>query len=156
MKKTHIAMLVLIVIAITVLISFTGNLTTYETIASAKQKDGKFVNLIAKLDKSQPMEYDAAKDPNYLAFTAIDTLGNTVKVVYRNTKPQDMEKCERIVLKGKMQGDHFECKDILLKCPSKYKDDAAAATDAAQTAGESANGGYTSADSIATKKSAVY
>ena len=87
-------MLVLIVVAITVLISFTGNLTTYETVASAKQKDGKFVNLIAKLDKSQPMEYDAAKDPNYLAFTAVDTLGGTVKVIYRNSKPTDMEKCE--------------------------------------------------------------
>ena len=157
MKKTHIAMLVLIVVAITVLISFTGNLTTYETVASAKQKDGKFVNLIAKLDKSQPMEYDAAKDPNYLAFTAVDTLGGTVKVIYRNSKPTDMEKCERIVLKGKMQGDHFECKDILLKCPSKYKDDAAAATNVAQTAGESAaNGGYTSADSIAKKATPAY
>lgn len=22
-----------------------------------------------------------------------------------------------------MQADHFECNDILLKCPSKYKDD---------------------------------
>ena len=77
MKKTHIIMLVLIVIAITVLISFTGNLTTYETIASAKQKEGKFVNLIAKLDKTQPMDYDAAKDPNYLTFTAVDTLDRT-------------------------------------------------------------------------------
>ena len=153
MKKTHIIMLVLIVIAITVLISFTGNLTTYETIASAKQKEGKFVNLIAKLDKTQPMEYDAAKDANYLAFTAVDTLGNTVKVIYHNTKPTDMEKSERIVLKGKMQGDHFECKDILLKCPSKYKDDTNAASKAAQVAGESAaNGGYTSADSLAAKQ----
>ena len=26
-------------------------------------------------------------------------------------------------MKGKMQADHFECNDILLKCPSKYKDD---------------------------------
>ena len=26
-------------------------------------------------------------------------------------------------MKGSMKGDHFECKDILLKCPSKYKDD---------------------------------
>ena len=26
-------------------------------------------------------------------------------------------------MKGKMESDHFECKDILLKCPSKYKDD---------------------------------
>ncbi len=116
-------MLVLIVVAITVLISYTGNLTTYETIASAKQKPGKFVNLIAKIDKTQPLEYDAVKNPNYLSFTALDTLGNTVKVVYHNTKPTDMEKSERIVLKGKMNGNEFECKDILLKCPSKYKDD---------------------------------
>jgi hypothetical protein len=92
MKKTHIALLVFIVIAIAVLISYTGNLTTYETIASAKEKEGKFVNLIAKLDKTQPIEYDAVKNPNYLAFTAIDTLGNTIKVVYKNTKPTDMEK----------------------------------------------------------------
>ena len=129
MKKTHIIALVLIAAAITVLISYTGNLTTYETIASARQKQGKFVNLIAKLDKSQPMEYDAVKNPNYLAFTAVDTLGNVVKVVYHNTKPTDMEKSERIVLKGKMQDDHFECKDILLKCPSKYKDDVKVVSD---------------------------
>jgi len=128
MKKTHIIMLVLIVVAITVLISYTGDLTTYETVASAKEKEGKFVNLIAKLDKSQPLEYDAIKNPNYLRFTAVDTLGNTVKVVYHNTKPTDMEKSERLVLKGKMEGDHFECKDILLKCPSKYKDDVSANT----------------------------
>jgi cytochrome c-type biogenesis protein CcmE len=37
-----------------------------------------------------------------------------------------MEKAERIVLRGKMNGDVFEIsqKDgILIKCPSKYKDD---------------------------------
>ncbi len=123
MKKTHIILLVLIAAAIAVLISYMGNVTTYETIASAREKEGKFVNMIAKLDMSQPLEYDAVKNPNYLTFTAVDTLGNKIKVVYRNTKPTDMEKSERLVLKGKVQGDQFECKDILLKCPSKYKDD---------------------------------
>lgn len=123
MKKTHIIILVFIAAAIVVLISYTGDLTTYETIASARQKEGKFVNLIAKLDKQQPVEYDAIKNPNYLSFTAVDTLGNHIKVVYHNNKPTDMEKSERIVLKGRVQGDHFECRDILLKCPSKYKDD---------------------------------
>lgn len=123
MKKTHIIILLFIAAAIVVLISYTGDLTTYETIASARQKEGKFVNLIAKMDKQKPLEYDAVKNPNYLAFTAVDTLGNSIKVIYRNNKPTDMEKSERLVLKGKVQGDHFECKDILLKCPSKYKDD---------------------------------
>lgn len=124
MKKTHIIALVLIAVAIAALISFMGDVTTYETIASAKQKPGKFVNLIAKMDKSQPMNYDPVKNPNYLTFTAIDTLGNSIQVVYRNTKPTDMEKSERLVLKGKVEEGKFECKDILLKCPSKYKDDA--------------------------------
>ena len=123
MKITHIITLLFIAIAIVVLISYTGDLTTYETIASARQKEGKFVNLIAKMDRQQPIEYDPVKNPNYLTFTALDSLGSSIKVIYRNNKPTDMEKSERLVLKGKVQGDHFECKDILLKCPSKYKDD---------------------------------
>jgi len=123
MKKTHIIALLLIAVAIAVLISFMGNVTTYETIASAKEKPGKFVNIIVKVDKSKPMNYDPVKNPNFLEFTALDTLGNSMQVVYHNAKPTDMEKSERVVLKGRVEGDHFECKDILLKCPSKYKDD---------------------------------
>ncbi|HQR94503.1 MAG: hypothetical protein B7Y15_07005 [Bacteroidetes bacterium 24-39-8] len=136
MKKTHIVILVLIAASIVVLISYTGDLTTYETISSAKQKEGKFVNLIAKVDKQQPVEYDAAKNPNYLSFTAVDTLGNSIKVVYHNNKPTDMEKSERLVLKGRVQGDHFDCKDILLKCPSKYKDDPNAAKNVVRNSGK--------------------
>jgi cytochrome c-type biogenesis protein CcmE len=153
MKKTHIIILVLIAAAITVLISYTGDLTTYETITSAKQKEGKFVTLIAKLDKSQPLEYDAIKNPNYLTFIAQDTLGNTVKVVYHNTKPTDMEKSERIVLKGKMVADHFECKDILLKCPSKYKDDVNGAAKSIQSSIDKATdkNGFVDANSLMKK-----
>src|SRR5258708_33331531 len=126
MKRSHIILLVFIAVAIAVLISFMGNLTTYETIASARQKPGKTVTIIARLDKSKPLEYDPARNPNYLSFHISDTLGNTAKVVYHYEKPYDLEKAERITLKGKMNGDTFEIskKDgILLKCPSKYKDD---------------------------------
>jgi len=123
MKKTHIVILVAIAIAIGTLIMISVDFSTYDTIESAKQKQGKFVHLIAKLDKSVPMDYNPGKNPNYLSFTAIDSLGGKAKVVYLNTKPAELEHSERIVLKGKMQGDVFECSDILLKCPSKYKDD---------------------------------
>ncbi len=122
MKTTHIIILVLIAAAIAILVQFSGDLTTYETIASAKAKPGKFVNLIAKIDKSKSVEYDAIKNPNYLSFVAIDTLGNAIKVVYHDAKPTDMEKSERLVLKGTVKDGYFDCKNILLKCPSKYKD----------------------------------
>src|SRR5258705_1124312 len=126
MKRTHIILLVFIALSIGLLVSFMGNLSTYETIASARQKEGKNVTIIAKLDNRLPMEYNPVKDPNYLSFRIVDTLGNQARVVYHYGKPYDMEKAERIVLKGKMKGDVFEIsqKDgILIKCPSKYKDD---------------------------------
>lgn len=124
MKKTHIIFLVAIAVLIVALIVFSaGDFSTYETINSAKKKEGTFVHLIAKLDKTMPIEYDAVNNPNYLSFYAVDSLGGKTKVVFHNSKPTDLEKSERIVMKGTMKQDHFECKDILLKCPSKYKDD---------------------------------
>jgi cytochrome c-type biogenesis protein CcmE len=122
MNKIQIITLAIIAAAIAIIVSFTGNLTTYETIESAKQKNGKAVKLVVKL-LANSVEYDAIKNPNYLKFIAIDTLGNKVDVIYHDAKPTDMEKSERIVLNGKMQNNTFECKNILLKCPSKYKDD---------------------------------
>jgi cytochrome c-type biogenesis protein CcmE len=123
MKRTHLIILIGIAALIVGLLVFSVDFSTYDTIQSAKNKQGKFVHLIAKLDKSMPITYDPINNPNYLAFYAVDSLGGQTKVVYHNSKPGDLEKSERIVLKGKMQQDHFECKDILLKCPSKYKDD---------------------------------
>ena len=123
MKKTHIIILVGIAAVIVGLLSYSVDFSTYDTVDSAKQKQGKYVHLIAKLDRSQPIEYDPITNPNYLAFHAVDSLGEQTKVVYHNSKPADLEKSERIVMKGKMVAGHFECKEILLKCPSKYKDD---------------------------------
>ena len=124
-------MLVGIAALIAVLISLMGDLSTYETLASAKQKQGKPVTIIAKLDKSDPIQFDPARNANYTSFHVIDSMGNRAKVEYHFEKPFDMEKSERIVLKGTMSGDVFEItrKDgILIKCPSKYKDDPKAAS----------------------------
>ena len=127
MKKIHIILLVLIAGTIAVLITFLRTATTYDTVDTAIAKPGKYVHLMARLDKSQPVEYDALKNPNYLVFTAIDTLGKSVKVIYNNPKPENFEISERLVLKGKYMDDHFACQSIQTKCPSKYKDDMSAA-----------------------------
>lgn len=123
MKKIHIVMLVVIALAIAGLLTLTKDITTYDSIASARKKEGRYVHLIAKLDRSEPVIYDPIKDPNYLSFYAVDSLGARTQVVYRNAKPTELEHSDRVVLKGEMQGEVFECKEILLKCPSKYKDD---------------------------------
>jgi cytochrome c-type biogenesis protein CcmE len=123
MKKSHIIILIGIAVLICGLLAYSSDFSTYDTVNSAKQKQGKFVHLIARLDKTKAIEYDPIKNPNYLSFYAVDSLGGQTKVIYHNSKPADLEKSERIVMQGKMEADHFECSDILLKCPSKYKDD---------------------------------
>lgn len=126
MKKSNIFLLAGIAAAVVALIIFgfpASDFSTYDSVSSAKAKQGKYVHLIAKLDRSQPIEYDAIKNPNYVSFSVVDSLGGQTKVVYHNSKPAELEQSERVVLQGKMQGDIFECKSITLKCPSKYKDD---------------------------------
>ncbi len=100
------------------------------TLLQQKDRPGKYVHLIVKIDKSQPIEYNPVKDPNYLSFMAMDTLGNKIQVVYRKGKPADMDKSERLGLMGRVENGRFDCQEILLKCPSKYKDDPNAAKQA--------------------------
>jgi cytochrome c-type biogenesis protein CcmE len=126
MKTTHIFLLITIAIAIGLLISSMGNLSTYDTVASARSKSGKFVHLIARLDTAEgkTIQYDPLKDPNYLSFHVVDSLGGRSRVIYMKGKPPtDMEKSERMALKGKMSDSAFICDDILIKCPSKYKEE---------------------------------
>ena len=123
MKKIHIVGLVLVALSIAALISLLGDMSTYDSIESAQKKEGRFVHIIAKVDTSKPIIYDPIKDPNYLSFTAVDSLGSITQVVYKNSKPTDFEKSSRVVMKGAMQNGTFECKEIVLKCPSKYKDE---------------------------------
>lgn len=127
MKKLHIVALIGIAASLMVILTFVGDLSTYETLASARQKEGKTVTVVTQLDHSMedPIIYDPAKNANLTTFYVVDTLGNKAKVHYYFEKPFDMEKSDRIVLKGKMQNGVFEItrKDgILMKCPSKYKD----------------------------------
>lgn len=121
MKKSHLLAIAIVAVAIGILISASKDVTTYSNFTQATQ-NGERVKLIGQLVKDRPVEYDPEKDPNYLGFYLKDEAGEVRKVVLRAAKPQDFERSESIVLTGQMQGDNFEASDMLLKCPSKYKD----------------------------------
>jgi cytochrome c-type biogenesis protein CcmE len=121
MKKSHIIAIAIIAVAIAILISASGDVTTYADFNQAA-KTGDKVKLVGQLVKDQPVEYNPEKDPNYLSFMLKDEKGEVRKVVLKAGKPQDFERSESIVLTGAMSGDVFEASDMLLKCPSKYQD----------------------------------
>ena len=123
MKKTHIVLLILIVVAISVLVSVFGNFSTYETFASASKQPGKSYYVIGMLQKDKEMEYDPKKDPNHFIFYAKDKAGNMNKVIFNGEKPRDIEKSEQIVMMGYEDAGTFHCSRIQMKCPSKYKKD---------------------------------
>lgn len=62
--------------------------------------------------------------PIFFTFYLYDNNGNERKVLLNKAKPQDFDKSEQIVIIGKMKGEEFIASDILLKCPSKYADEA--------------------------------
>lgn len=122
MKKTYIIGVAMIVLAIIVFISASKDMSTYATFAEAT-KTGKTVKIAGTLLKDMEMIYDPAIDPNFFSFYMMDAKGGKQKVVLLKEKPQDFELSEQIVLTGKMNGDEFVASDMLLKCPSKYKDE---------------------------------
>ncbi len=141
MKKIHILLLVLIAGAIAYLIgSFKFASSTYETISEAKLSPGKFVHVAVRLDTLAPVVYNPTKDANFLSFQAmgIDSPDQKMQVIYRQGEIPNLMISERLVLKGKYETDHFECKDVQTKCPSKYKDDMKAAGKNIQTTTQNA------------------
>jgi cytochrome c-type biogenesis protein CcmE len=124
-------MLVVVAAGIASLTLFLKDLTTYTSFATATTtyKD-KYVHIVAALDTTKDIEWDAVKNPNYLAFYAKDSVSQSTKVVYKKEMPENFENSNRLVLKGYMREGYFDCKEIQLKCPSKYKDEEAAKTTA--------------------------
>lgn len=122
MKKSSIIIIVLIAVAIGAIISSYGDASTYENFSVAAENPGHEYHIVGTLDKTKEKHYDPKVDANLFSFYLTDEKGETHQVIYRAPEPQDFERSEKIVIIGKMEGDHFEASKILLKCPSKYTD----------------------------------
>jgi cytochrome c-type biogenesis protein CcmE len=129
MKKSHIFIMAIIAVAAAIILSTTADASVYvgfgEARARAAEGNATKVHVVGKLPRDaqkQPvgLEYDPMKDPNYFAFTLVDSTQVAQRVVYNNPKPQDFDASEQVVITGCIKGDVFMADKILLKCPSKY------------------------------------
>lgn len=130
MKKIQIFGLVIIAVAIGIIVSTAGDASTYVDFTKAKEMaqdgDNESIHVVGKLKKDATgqiieMEYRPEIDPNHFVFTLVDNNDVEQKVVYKNTKPQDFDKSEQVVVVGKMIDGQFSAEKILMKCPSKYE-----------------------------------
>lgn len=123
MKRIHILALVIVVAAIGVVLSLSMNSSTYADFNEATAHAGREYHVIGTLSPDRPMHYDAKTNANAFSFYMLDNAGNEMLVKYTDTKPQDFEKLDQLVVIGEMKDGYFEAHKMNLKCPSKYNDD---------------------------------
>lgn len=130
-KPLHLAGLLAIAVGIAVIISTSGDASSYVCFAEAKtlaqDGDDDKVHVVGQLPKSasgeiEGMQYDPTTDPNYFRFLLVDEKKETQEVIYYKPKPADFERSEKVVVVGAMKNGHFEADKILMKCPSKYQE----------------------------------
>ena len=129
MKKSHIFVMAIIAVAAAIILSTTADASVYvgfgEARARAAEGNNTKVHVVGRLLRDAQkhpldLQYDPVTDPNYFAFTLVDSTHVAQRVVYSQPEPQDFETSEQVVITGCMKGQVFQADQILLKCPSKY------------------------------------
>jgi len=122
MKIMPFLIIALMAGGIVMLISASKDMSTYSTFNHVR-KSGDSAKVVGILSKDKPMYYNAEEDPNLFTFYMKDQDGEERKVTLHASKPQDFELSEQVVATGSFQGDEFVATSILMKCPSKYKNE---------------------------------
>ncbi len=122
MKPIHIVALIVLAGGVAALTMQAKDVSTYATFTDATTASSK-VKVAGKLIKNKPMVYDPVANPNLFTFFLKDQNGKEVLVNLLKPKPQDFELSEQVVVTGEMQGEAFVANEVLMKCPSKYKDE---------------------------------
>jgi len=119
-KRQYIIAALLITAGVIVFINSSKDVSSYANFIDAK---GNRVKVVGTLSKDKPMSYDPENKPDEFAFYMKDGNEEEKKVVLAQPKPQDFEMSEQIVVTGSLKNDVFYADEILMKCPSKYKDE---------------------------------
>lgn len=123
MKKTHIIAIIVMAVAIGFILTSVSDSSSYADFTEAFENPGKEYHVVGTLDKSADIIYNPEVNPNLTQFTMIDNNGDYKTVMLNKSKPQDFERSESVVLIGKAVDGEFHATDMLMKCPSKYKEE---------------------------------
>jgi cytochrome c-type biogenesis protein CcmE len=98
--------------------AFLSVASPYVTLQEARQLQGDGLHIVGQLQK-KTIANDFER--GVLRFTMNDTNGDPVRVEYQGASPANLSEATRVVAIGKLEGDTFHARKLLVKCPSKYK-----------------------------------
>ncbi len=120
MKLSAVVPIVLSFLAISISMAmFSSGATPYITIAEARKMSGDRLNLGVEIDKTSIHQ---SLRSNLLEFDGKDKNGEKVHIKHIG-EIVDISKAERVTCIGKLEGDVFISKQMLVKCPSKYEEE---------------------------------
>ncbi|WP_311136685.1 hypothetical protein [Hymenobacter cellulosilyticus] len=99
MKKSHLFVIGIIAVAIVIIMSTVGDASVYVSFREARERaaDGNLtkVHVVGRLPRDgqkniMGLEYNPTLDPNYFAFTLVDTNRIAQRVIYFNPKPRTL------------------------------------------------------------------
>ncbi len=96
-------------------------LTLYTDFRTAAAHPGQTYHVVAEWVNREKSSYDPAEDAFW--FWAQDSTGWVARVRYPDPKPINFESAQKIVLIGQYRDSVFYAEKILMKCPSKYKEE---------------------------------
>lgn len=98
-------------------------LTLEEALASEKNDNDRFIQMEADVIASS-VKYDSSKPS--LIFDLTDDKGNVINVKYYDIKPDNFDSGYPVIVEGRFaEGKEFVADKVLVKCPSKYEEEAA-------------------------------
>jgi cytochrome c-type biogenesis protein CcmE len=116
MKTRLIIALVIVSLCMGMIYTTMAGTSRYASFSTAWNEPGKKFTIIGKINRDK----EIVSLPNHFEFYLIDETNTERKVIANESKPQDFERSEQVVVTGTVNGDQFVANRILLKCPSKY------------------------------------
>ena len=100
--------------------SFRKSVTPYIPFDEARHASG----LVQVNGTLADKHYVARPAEQFLEFKLRDQKGRVMPVTYRGVIPGNFDQATMVVAIGRYHTDHFEAEQLLVKCPSKYQDEA--------------------------------
>lgn len=122
MKKIHIIAILIIAVSVLIFITASKDVSTYANFEIA-ETTGQRVKIVGQLDLTKGVNFQPEVDPNKTTFYLKDDNGDVKEVILLQPKPQDFEMSEQVVLTGEVKEGVFVADEVLMKCPSKYKNE---------------------------------
>lgn len=104
--------------------TFITGASPYVTVAEAKVVQGDSLHLAGEIIQGT---LQANPSAGVVRFQIKDDNGDFATIVYNGPPPSNMNEATRVVAIGKMKGEEFHSRKLLLKCPSKYESEGPAA-----------------------------